>query len=59
MVVKIDNTEAQPQLGLGKADLITEELVEGGSTRLAVFYYQHSRRSSDRCARCAPPTSAS
>jgi hypothetical protein len=41
MVVKIDNTESSaPQLGLGKADLITEELVEGGSTRLAVFYYQ-------------------
>jgi hypothetical protein len=39
MVVKIDNTYAsQPQVGLGKADLITEELVEGGATRLAVFY---------------------
>jgi len=42
MIVKIDNTESSsPQLGLGKADLITEELVEGGSTRLAVFFYQH------------------
>ena len=42
MVVKIDNTgSSSPQLGLGKADLVTEELVEGGSTRLAVFYYQH------------------
>ena len=42
MVVKIDNTDSSsPQIGLGKADLITEELVEGGSTRLAVFYYQH------------------
>jgi hypothetical protein len=41
MVVKIDNTESSsPQLGLGDADLVTEELVEGGSTRLAVFYYQ-------------------
>ena len=41
MVVKIDNTDSSaPQLGLRKADLITEELVEGGSTRLAVFYYQ-------------------
>ncbi len=40
MVVKIDNTESSsPQLGLSKADLVTEELVEGGSTRLAVFYY--------------------
>ncbi len=40
MVVKIDNSEASnPQIGLGKADLVTEELVEGGSTRLAVFFY--------------------
>ena len=39
-VVKIDNTSSsQPQMGLGKADLITEELVEGGITRLAVFYH--------------------
>lgn len=39
-VVKIDNTGASnPQVGLGKADFVTEELVEGGSTRLAVFYY--------------------
>ena len=39
MVVKIDNTSSSsPQIGLGKADLVTEELVEGGSTRLAVFY---------------------
>src|SRR3954451_19895475 len=42
MIVKIDNTESSsPQLGLSKADLITEELVEGGSTRLAVFFYKH------------------
>jgi hypothetical protein len=42
MIVKIDNTDSSaPQIGLSKADLITEELVEGGSTRLAVFYYQH------------------
>ena len=41
MVVKIDNTgSSQPQVGLSKASLITEELVEGGSTRLAVFYYR-------------------
>jgi hypothetical protein len=41
LVVKIDNSvSSQPQVGLGKADLVTEELVEGGSTRLAVFYYQ-------------------
>lgn len=41
MVVKIDNTSSSsPQVGLGKASLIVEELVEGGSTRLAVFYYK-------------------
>ena len=40
MVVKIDNTSASsPQIGLSRADLVTKELVEGGSTRLAVFYY--------------------
>lgn len=40
MVVKMDNTYASaPQLGLGSADLVVEELVEGGLTRLAAFYY--------------------
>ncbi len=40
LVTKIDNTSSsRPQVGLKKADLITEELVEGGMTRLAVFYY--------------------
>jgi hypothetical protein len=40
IVVKIDNTAASnPQIGLGAADLVAEELVEGGSTRLAAFYY--------------------
>ena len=39
-VVKIDNTSSSaPQLGLGKADMVVEELVEGGSTRLASFFY--------------------
>lgn len=41
LVTKIDNSsDSRPQIGLSKADLITEELVEGGITRLAVFYYQ-------------------
>ncbi len=45
LVTKIDNTHSsQPQLGLNKADLVTEELVEGGMTRLAVFFYQHLPR---------------
>jgi hypothetical protein len=39
-VVKVDNTgSAAPQLGLESADLVVEELVEGGLTRLAAFYY--------------------
>ncbi|MGH3509666.1 MAG: DUF3048 domain-containing protein [Nocardioidaceae bacterium] len=40
MIVKIDNSiDSAPQIGLHGADLVTEELVEGGITRLAVFYY--------------------
>jgi hypothetical protein len=40
LVVKVDNSSASaPQLGLDQADLVVEELVEGGMTRLAVFYY--------------------
>ncbi|MFS3128706.1 DUF3048 domain-containing protein [Nocardioides sp. Bht2] len=40
LVAKIDNTASSaPQVGLGKADLVVEELVEGGLTRLAVFFY--------------------
>jgi hypothetical protein len=40
LVTKIDNSYASaPQLGLDKADLVVEELVEGGITRLAVFFY--------------------
>jgi hypothetical protein len=39
-VVKIDNTSSSaPQVGLGSADMIVEELVEGGLSRLAVFFY--------------------
>jgi hypothetical protein len=40
LVTKIDNTaSSSPQIGLGSADLVVEELVEGGMTRLAAFYY--------------------
>jgi len=40
LVAKIDNTtSSSPQVGLSKADLVVEELVEGGLTRLAVFFY--------------------
>lgn len=40
LVLKLDNTSSSaPQVGLGSADLVVEELVEGGMTRLAAFYY--------------------
>jgi hypothetical protein len=40
LVTKMDNTgSSAPQIGLSKADLVVEELVEGGLTRLAAFYY--------------------
>jgi hypothetical protein len=40
LVTKVDNTpSSSPQVGLGKADMVVEELVEGGVTRLAAFYY--------------------
>src|SRR4051794_8388756 len=40
MVLKLDNTAASaPQKGLSSADMVVEELVEGGMTRLAAFYY--------------------
>ncbi len=40
LVTKMDNTYASsPQIGLGSADLVVEELVEGGLTRLAAFFY--------------------
>jgi hypothetical protein len=36
----MDNTASSaPQVGLREADLVVEELVEGGLTRLAAFYY--------------------
>lgn len=38
--VKIDNTDhSRPQIGIDRADLVVEELVEGGLTRLAALYY--------------------
>jgi hypothetical protein len=45
LVVKMDNTvSSRPQVGLRKADMVVEELVEGGLTRLAVFYHSHLPR---------------
>jgi len=41
-VVKIENTaNGAPQTGLDEADLVVEELVEGGLTRLAAMYYSN------------------
>jgi hypothetical protein len=40
LAVKIPNTpEARPQVGMSQADLVYEELVEGGITRLGVVFY--------------------
>lgn len=40
IAVKIDNSSSsRPQVGLGSADMVVEELVEGGMTRLAVFFH--------------------
>jgi len=45
LVAKMDNTvSSQPQVGLRRADMVVEELVEGGLTRLAVFYYSRIPR---------------
>jgi hypothetical protein len=45
LVVKMDNTvSSRPQVGLRQADMVVEELVEGGLTRLAVFYYSRVPR---------------
>jgi hypothetical protein len=39
VVVKVDDTTAgQPQVGLEDADLVVQQMVEGGATRLAVMY---------------------
>lgn len=42
-LVKIENTSAgAPQYGLSEADMVVEELVEGGLTRLAAFFYSQT-----------------
>src|SRR3954453_5231482 len=42
MGLKIDNSaNSAPQVGLSAADMVVEELVEGGITRLAAFYLTH------------------
>jgi hypothetical protein len=40
LVVKIDNApKARPQVGLNQADVVVEELVEGGITRFAAIFH--------------------
>ncbi len=39
MVLKLDNTDPARRSRASHADLVVEELVEGGITRLAAFYY--------------------
>ncbi|MGC2486819.1 MAG: DUF3048 domain-containing protein [Acidimicrobiales bacterium] len=42
LTIKIDNTpEAQPQYGIQDADVVYEEIVEGGITRLAAIFNSH------------------
>jgi hypothetical protein len=44
-VVKVENTSSgEPQYALDRADMVVEELVEGGLTRLAAFYYTNLPR---------------
>ena len=39
-MVKIENTHSgEPQYGIDQADFVVEQLVEGGVTRLAAFFY--------------------
>jgi DUF3048 family protein len=46
LAVKVENTEeARPQVGLDKADVVYEEVVEGGITRfISIFHCRQSRR---------------
>jgi hypothetical protein len=42
LTIKIDNTpEAHPQFGIQHADVVYEEIVEGGITRLAAIFNSH------------------
>jgi len=43
VIVKIDNTNrGRPQEALAQADLVYEEMIEGGFTRLAVVYHSNA-----------------
>ena len=60
ITVKIGNTpQARPQYGVEQADVVYEEVVEGGITRLAAVFQCRRPTGSVRSARCGPPTTAS
>ena len=61
VVVKIDNVDAaRPQTGLNQADVVYEEMVEGGLTRLAaVFQSQYPDRGRAGPLRAGSPTRGS
>ena len=43
VIVKIDNTsKGRPQEALGQADVVYEEMIEGGFTRLAVVFHSNA-----------------
>ena len=60
VTVKIDNTLAgHPKYGVEPADVVYEEVVEGGITRLAAIFNSHAPDRVGRCARYARPIRAS
>lgn len=57
-VVKIDNSpKARPQVGLEQADIVVEEEVEGGVTRLAAVFHSQGGVVGPVRFRAGPPTS--
>ena len=42
ITVKVNNTDARPQAGIDQADVVYEEVVEGGYTRLAAIFNSHA-----------------
>jgi hypothetical protein len=42
ITVKINNTDARAQAGIDQADVVYEEVVEGGYTRLAAIFNSHA-----------------
>src|SRR2546423_1509318 len=42
ITVKVNNTDARPQAGIDQADVVYEEVVETGYTRLAAIFNSHA-----------------